>query len=109
VSASNKLPIDFAQDESFSAAINIVRQLSEGTIHRDPSAKIIPAEKKPTNIRPFPARQILNPRIRIFKPLSEWQVRQIGYAARTGRSLADVQREQSARRQERRIKAKAGQ
>jgi hypothetical protein len=101
------MPIQFAREERFEATIDIVRQLSSGTLTRDPQHRI--QLRQPTAIRPKPAPQAMNPRVRTFKPLSEWQVRQLGYAARAGKTLAQIQREQSAKRQARRLKAKAQQ
>jgi hypothetical protein len=89
------MPIQFAREERFEATIDIVRQLSSGTLTRDPQHRI--QLRQPTAIRPKPAPQAMNPRVRTFKPLSEWQVRQIGYAARTGKTPAQIRAERAQR------------
>jgi hypothetical protein len=102
-----KLSVSFTQEESFTASISIVRALSEGAVHRDPQAKTITADRS-VDVRPNPPLKILNPRTRTFRPLSEWQVRMLSYVARTGKTLAQIQGEQSAKRHARRTKEKTG-
>jgi hypothetical protein len=106
VSNPQKLPIDFKPEVSFTRSIDAVRALSENRIRRDVSAGYIVRERIATAVRPNPPKQITNPVMRRFRPMSEWQVRITGYAARTGKTLQQVQQEQAAKRQARRLKAK---
>ena len=98
MSNPQKLPIDFKAEVSFSASLDAVRALSEGRMRRDVSAGYMVRERIATQVRPNPPKQIQNPMVRRFRPVSEWQVRQLGYAARTGKTLAQVQREMSQKR-----------
>ena len=102
MSASKKLPIQFAQEEQFNASLNIVRALAEGKLKRDPGAIVRHA---PSPVRPNPPREIINPRVRSFRPMSEWSVRIIGYAARSGKTLQQIRDERAMRVRLRRQKS----
>lgn len=101
-----KLPISFAPEERFDVSINIVRQLSEGRLNRDPQAKVIKAPQPPKLVvLPPPVTRETN-FVRHYNDYTKWVMLKQEASGKTREQvLADLAAKKKAWRAKRRALA----